>query len=138
MIGGFEFELGGTPSPDDVGRLLRLLRVKWPACILESADGAVTATIQDVLRNRSSTSQFFLYRDLAAKRSWDEHGLTEENGDAMISVIIDEDFIMMIVNAQDSVSGHIVKEILQGIHTCRNVNRLVPPSYAPKSQQVTI
>ncbi|XXY51964.1 hypothetical protein WME91_12555 [Sorangium sp. So ce269] len=139
MIGGFEFEISGCSSRDDKDIMLRFLSAAWPAGVVETSDGRSVMTARQAVRNGATTSQFFVYKDIDAKRSWDEYGLNDANCDKMISVIFEPGFILLISDEEYSISGCLVSDLIQAIRYMRNRGRLVPSfTSGPSAQQVTV
>jgi hypothetical protein len=124
MIGGVDTIIEGRVDEEDIDILLRLLRASWPGGICESSDGATVIPLRGAPGKRGFGKEFFAYRDEASKASWDEHGLTEDNGEAMISVIIEDDCIALVSGESTSASGHLATWTRDALHQIRLSRRL--------------
>ncbi|HEV3164273.1 MAG TPA: hypothetical protein VGZ22_09605 [Isosphaeraceae bacterium] len=91
MIGGIDLEFlvrGEVPVADII---LRTVRRHWPEYIFENADDPEPAPLYPrwPLPNPTGT-EFFIYRDPRAAKSWARYGATKKNAGLMIHVLLGE------------------------------------------------
>jgi len=99
MIGGNDLVITIKPTPEVRDGILTYFKERWPQMSLE----------------KSGNNDWFVHRDEAARKSWDDFGGTDENQDTMIYVIFDEDEITLVVSAdENSQTAQMVVE-LRGI-----------------------
>jgi hypothetical protein len=124
MIGGVDTSIGGRVDREDIDVLLRLFHAGWPGGVCESSDGAIVISLRRAVGKGAPGEEFFVYRDEASKASWDEHGLTDDNGEAMVSVIVANDYIALVSGESTSESGSLATTTLAAIHRIRLDRRL--------------
>ena len=88
-IGGTDVIFAAPRASFNTRRILEVVQGEWPAAVLEDADTEGTLPVRDLLAGELSrdSCEFFLYRDEASAKSWDEDGLTTANANAMIHVL---------------------------------------------------
>lgn len=59
---------------------------------------------------------FFAYEDEAALQSWDKHGLTAENADQMIQIIVLPDSLTLVISEESKAKTRaIVAQIVEAV-----------------------
>jgi hypothetical protein len=72
--------------------VLRFVRQLWPHCVVESDDQPEPNALRspsDWLR-ATREKEFYIYRDLAAAKIWDEKGQDPSNWNRMFYVLLDD------------------------------------------------
>jgi hypothetical protein len=89
MIGGHDWLLLAPPGIPVADIILQRMLREWPDAVFLDADGTVPAPLRDprVLLGCQSR-EFFIFRDEAAARSWDEHGAVPGNANTMFHFVI--------------------------------------------------
>jgi hypothetical protein len=64
-------------------------------------------------------TEAFVYRDPASFESWRREGLTAHNADAVIWVSSQDDALSFVVDARDSASGRLVRELIERLRSDR-------------------
>jgi hypothetical protein len=122
MIGGFDVAVIGKTCLEDVVSLLRVARREWEHAVVEVGGSDETMPIADAIKKPSSlTNEFFIYENWVAHESWTELGLTDENADQVISVIVEKDGISFVVDTPDSASGKIVEKMKERFEGARKI-----------------
>jgi hypothetical protein len=90
MIGGTDVILDVKPGVSAADVILRCVRRHWPACVYQDADDESQPfePLGGIWPPTLKGSEFFIYRDEQAARSWDEFGATEENANLMLHVLL--------------------------------------------------
>jgi hypothetical protein len=118
MIGGVDIALPGPVLAGDMDVLLRAARAEWPRAVVEDGDGTIVVQIGDALRRPWDVPcEVFIYEDREAYESWTAHGLTEQNANTIVSVMVERDCISFVVG--DSI-GPTASIVAQTIYAVRN------------------
>ncbi len=89
MIGGVDIVFWAPDEGAAVDAILRIVRRHWKDFVFQNGDDP--APIPRPPGNwlpTPSGRQFFLYRDEAAARSWDDNGAIPENANTMLHVLV--------------------------------------------------
>lgn len=97
-IGGQDFSFD-TVEPVSRDEVMEVIRDLWPEAVFEFGEG------DDV-----EGDELFAYRDDDAQESWNKYGLTDDNGDALLHVIIDGCHIH-IVHDNDELADKFVERL---------------------------
>lgn len=97
MIGGYDIilQLAEPHSPLYLsGAICSLVSKTWPEFMVEP----------DI-----DSEDIFLYKNMAARESWDKNGLTEENESDMLYVLYNDDRIQFTIVVGDKHKGDVAK-----------------------------
>ncbi len=119
MIGGYDTVLPGLVLGEDLDFLLRATRAAWPQAVVES-DGGTVSKIGDALRLRwDAPCEFFIYEHRAAYESWAAHGLTDENANTIITVMVEPDCVSFVADVATGPAAAVVREALESLEKNR-------------------
>lgn len=106
MIGGFDLEILGPTSDEDLDVVLRVARERWP-------DGWVERGPYSVPTER------FIYESRTAYDSWESHGRIDDNADKMLSVLMGADYIVFVVDREQSVTADLARSMIAAVQEDR-------------------
>ena len=131
MIGGFDRILGGETSEYEIDRILRLVGVFWPRCVVESGEGSRVAEGSDAAaRGWSIPCEIFIYESRDAFASWTAHGLTDDNAAKMVAITVEPDAMSFVVNAEESETARLVSVVIEAVRELRKERHAVPAARA--------
>jgi hypothetical protein len=120
MIGGFDIELLGRTSAEDIDLALRALRAVWPVGVVENGDGDLVMPLKGAAgRTWRIPCELFVYADHTSYASWTELGLTDENAAEMIAITVTPDGIFFVVNEPRSASHLLATHLIDAIRNHR-------------------
>lgn len=122
MIGGLDVVIDGRTSPADLELLLYAARARWPRGVVESASGDQVQPLQTAASVAWPT-ELFIYESPEAHAQWSLHGLTDENSDRMIHVIIEAEQLTLVVDEEGSGTHSLAQEVARALLH----RRLTPP-----------
>jgi len=110
-IGGTDVILAAPRATFDIRRILEVVQTEWPDAVFEDAEADGTRPLQKLVarHERVDSCEFFLFRDEASARSWDEEGLTTANANKMLHVLIRD-----IPSSSDEIELTLVVDRLKG------------------------
>ena len=100
IIGGHDISIECPMTPQAVMDVLRVIQKKWPDGLLVLAMDSTPPVLD-----------YFVYENESARQSWDEHGLTDSNGETMINVIFRPTGIDLVVNDEQGPTADIAAAI---------------------------
>ncbi len=119
MIGGEDLWLEGPSSGEEIDQTVRWLRGAWPQAVVEVPGRPVMPIRSEELFPLTLATEAFVYRDPASFESWRREGLTAHNADAVIWVSSQDDALSFVVDARDSASGRLVRELIERLRSDR-------------------
>jgi len=88
MIGGTDLIFSVRRADFDIRSVLEAILDLWPHAVFEEADGEGTQPLAEVCgRKVFPSEEFFISRDAAAAKSWDEQGATPENANDLVHIL---------------------------------------------------
>jgi hypothetical protein len=123
-FGREDLVLEGTPTSDDVERLLRCLRGYWPRAVAARADQEIVEPLhlhQPGWTVARRWKEFFVCEDLRALRSWSEQGAIAENADTMVHILATRDSLTAVVDDANGPLGRLLRGVLATIERARAV-----------------
>lgn len=101
-IGGYDIVIETLLSPSEAEEtILHIIRDYWPDLVTERPDDGLYE------------HEMFIYKDQAAKDSWDDDGGTDDNLTTMIMTIIDENHHQVTVVHDNN--WKIIEELRKGL-----------------------
>ena len=119
MMGGDDLVLEGAPRGDELDLTVRWLRWQWCHAVVDVPGQEPLPISSEVLFPLTAATEAFIYRDRASFESWQQEGLTDWNADAVIWVALNEDCVSFVMNHRDSVSGRLVRGIIENLRQNR-------------------
>lgn len=119
MIGGTDLTLDMAWSEDDWSFFLQRLRHLWPAAVGEGLNGTLDPFASPAETIHSGEREIFLYRDEAARLSWEEEGLTEANQADLVHVILGSHSTTFVLDAPGSALYRRIQAILLEVRANR-------------------
>ena len=121
MIGGADIILTGRTKPQDADLLVRGIRSEWPNALIQGVDEPRATSILDFHFPVVGAVELIVYRDISSYLSWDAHGATEDNQDAMIHMIVTADSVTLVVDHEGSALAGLARELLGSLRPNRIV-----------------
>lgn len=103
MIGGTDIVIPVFDARSRCEDILRLVRAEWPSAIVEDAETGLPPA--------ATTHEMLVYRDEHAFVSIEADGVTDENGGALLHVLLGTNSVTCVVHGYDSVAMPIVRRI---------------------------
>ena len=130
MIGGTDVIFWVRDDIPAADIIFRTARRHWPDYVFQDADDPEPITPNPGRwLPEPSGPEFFIYKDEAAALSWDEHGSTPENDDAMLHVILgDRRRPELGLRSLTMVSGELTGEVEAIINELRVAFRVASES----------
>lgn len=121
MIGGYDIILDVPFQQDDFRTILADVLAQWPNAVYQDAEESGCHKLSDMLTqgDYDIAYEFFLYRDEDAFVSTEIDGVTEENEDSILYVLMDEDGITLVVDRKDTPLCRIAEQIMERIKSSR-------------------
>src|SRR5262245_10146820 len=109
-ISGLDIVVQVRRADFDLRTLLDAVLDWWPEAIFQDASAEATRPLSSLVAGseRLSTVEFFVYRDEASARSWNQEGRTPANANAMAQFLIQdtaEPELLQITLVVDQLSG---------------------------------
>jgi len=127
MIGGDDIVIEGPSGIDDVMTILSFMRHAWPDAVFEATmqEGDEPARLERPFPARLM-AEIFIYRDLSSYTSWKCDGLTNDNGSAIVYIVIEPEAISFVVDDRSSEAGLLIQELVFAVDRNRRA-RPDPP-----------
>lgn len=110
-VGGVDLAVKGTPTTADLTELLCIIIGRWPEARL-SVDliELLRVVVEQVSDSEKIPAEFFVYRNVASERAWEEHGATEMEADGLLHILIDETGVDFVVGRPEGEGAAIVSD----------------------------
>lgn len=102
MIGGVDFTFSGLVLADDLTFIKKVVGEVWPTMFVEAGTFA-------------NPEEWFLYESKTACDSWATHGRTNDNANTMVCVLLGNDYITIVADAVEGVTGDLARKILEAL-----------------------
>lgn len=126
MIGGADLVIDGPTWPEDADFVVRSLRSLWPDAVLQGVNERAARSIRSIRFPVGTPAEVLIYRDPDSFVSWDTHGATEDNQDALVHLIVSPKSVTVVVDRHDSPLADAIREVLRAVQR----NRVVLPKAA--------
>ena len=93
-IGGKDIVFEGTFNLSTAENIVEIFYILWPNAVVE--------TETDNEDSVEFPIEWFIYKDQAAKDSWDEDGRSEENHDKMVYLIVSEHTVTFVLEGDEA------------------------------------
>jgi hypothetical protein len=124
-IGGTDIVLDAPPGVPVAAILLRLLKSFWPEAVFQDQNEQKWYPLDHprVTALGGQSTDFLIFRDEAAARSWDRFGLTRKNANHMLNFIIgnsQEDStkpiqFTLVCNERTPELNQLINDIVSGV-----------------------
>jgi hypothetical protein len=112
VIGGDDIIVEGPTQPRDVDLVLGALLDEWPSGVVETDHGQWSLEAAATLQ-WSVPHELFVYENVAACKSWEAFGRTDDNADQMIYLIVlDSSMTFVISEVPGAKTRPIVERIV--------------------------